>query len=92
MADGLTTYGVINQRTAAWAATQMLRHAEPVIVLGKFGMVKELPRQPPAPLRVGMQADQVRETHGARRIVGGLLLVEALRPVGVVDHDEAATL
>lgn len=44
MADGLTTYGVINQRTAAWAATQMLKHAEPVIVLGKFGMTKEMPR------------------------------------------------
>lgn len=44
MADGLTTYGVINQRTAAWAATEMLKHAEPVIVLGKFGMIKEVPR------------------------------------------------
>ncbi len=44
MADGLTTYGIINQRTAAWAATQMLKHAEPVIVLGKFGMIKEMPR------------------------------------------------
>ena len=44
MPTGLTTYGIINQRTAAWAATQMLKHAEPVIVLGKFGMVKELPR------------------------------------------------
>ncbi len=44
MADGLTTYGVINQRTAAWAATQMLKHAESVIVLGKFGMTKEMPR------------------------------------------------
>ena len=44
MADGLTTYGIINQRTAAWAATQMLKHAEPVIVLGKFGMNKEMPR------------------------------------------------
>ena len=44
MASGLTTYGIINQRTAAWAATQMLKHAEPVIVLGKFGMTKEMPR------------------------------------------------
>ena len=44
MAEGVTTYGVINQRTAAWAATQMLKHAEPVIVLGKFGMQKEMPR------------------------------------------------
>ncbi len=44
MVDGTTTYGVINQRTAAWAATEMLRHAEPVIVLGKFGVVKPLPK------------------------------------------------
>ncbi len=44
MADGLTTYGIINQRTAAWAATQMLKHAEPVLVLSKFGMTKEMPR------------------------------------------------
>lgn len=44
MPDGLTTYGIINQRTAAWAATEMLKHAEPVIVLGKFGMIKEMPR------------------------------------------------
>ena len=44
MADGTTTYGQINQRTAAWAATVMLRHAEPVIVLQKFGQLKEMPR------------------------------------------------
>lgn len=44
MADGTTTYGDINQRTAAWAATEMLRHAEPVIVLQKFGMTKEMPK------------------------------------------------
>ena len=43
MPTGTTTYGVINQRTAAWAATQMLKHAEPVIVLGKFGMIKQVP-------------------------------------------------
>lgn len=44
MADGTTTYGEISQRTAAWAATEMLSHAEPVIVLGKFGMTKPLPK------------------------------------------------
>ena len=44
MATGLTTYGVINQRTAAWAATEMLKHAEPVTVLAKFGMTKEMPK------------------------------------------------
>lgn len=44
MVDGTTTYGVISQRTAAWAATVMLRHAEPVLVLQKFGTPKEMPR------------------------------------------------
>ena len=42
MAD--TTYGVINQRTAAWAATTMLSHAMPTIILGKFGQSKPLPK------------------------------------------------
>lgn len=44
MVDGTTTYGDINQRTAAWAASEMLRHAEPVLVLNKFGALKELPK------------------------------------------------
>lgn len=44
MANGTTTYGVINQRTAAWAAVEMLKHAEPVLVLGKFGQPKPLPK------------------------------------------------
>ena len=44
MADGATTYGVISQRTAAWAATVRLRHAEPVLILQKFGTPKEMPR------------------------------------------------
>lgn len=41
---GTTTYGDISQRTAAWAATEMLRHAEPVLVLNKFGQSKPLPK------------------------------------------------
>lgn len=41
---GITTYGDISQRTAAWAASEMLKHAEPVIVLQKFAMTKELPK------------------------------------------------
>jgi N4-gp56 family major capsid protein len=40
----MTTYGDISQRTAAWAADQMLAHAEPIIVLGKFGQGKPVPR------------------------------------------------
>jgi N4-gp56 family major capsid protein len=39
-----TTYGSISQRTAAWAATEMLSHAEPVMVLHKFGQSKPLPK------------------------------------------------
>ena len=37
-------YGSISQRTAAWAATEMLAHAEPVAVLSKFGQSKPLPK------------------------------------------------
>jgi N4-gp56 family major capsid protein len=39
-----TTYGDISQRTAAWAADQMLRHAEPVNILQKFGQSKPIPK------------------------------------------------
>jgi len=39
-----TTYGDISQRTAAWAAAQMLSHAEPILVLSKFGQSKPLPK------------------------------------------------
>lgn len=38
-----TTYGDISPRTAAYAATQMLRHAEPTLVLARFGQTKPLP-------------------------------------------------
>lgn len=38
-----TTYGSISQRTAAWAAREMLSHAEPVLVLSKFGQSKPIP-------------------------------------------------
>jgi len=44
MSNGVTTYGDINQRTAAWAATEMLAHAEPVLVLQRFGMTKPIPK------------------------------------------------
>jgi N4-gp56 family major capsid protein len=39
-----TTYGDISQRTAAHAAANMLSHAEPVLVLSKFGQTKPIPR------------------------------------------------
>lgn len=41
---GETTYGVISQRTAGYAVADMLDHAEPIIVLGKFGLTKPMPR------------------------------------------------
>ena len=39
-----TTYGDISQRTAVWAEGKMLEHAEPILVLDKFGDVKPLPK------------------------------------------------
>lgn len=42
--QGTTTYGDINQRTAGYAAADMLRHSEPWLVLSKMGMTKPLPK------------------------------------------------
>lgn len=39
-----TEYGDISQRTAAWAAQEMLAHAESVQVLTKFGQTKPVPK------------------------------------------------
>ncbi|WP_062260384.1 N4-gp56 family major capsid protein [Endozoicomonas arenosclerae] len=39
-----TKYGDINQRTAAWAASEALSHAEPVTVLARYGMHKPVPK------------------------------------------------
>ena len=39
-----TTYGALSQRTTAYAAKEMLAHAEPVLVLSKFGMTKPVPK------------------------------------------------
>lgn len=44
MADGTTTYGDIDQRTAGYAAADMLRHAEPFIILSRMGMTKPMPK------------------------------------------------
>lgn len=38
-----TTYGDISQRTANWAAKEMLSHAEPILVLNKFGKTYPVP-------------------------------------------------
>lgn len=39
-----TTYGSISQRTAAWAATEMLSHAMPIEVLTRFALNKPVPK------------------------------------------------
>ena len=39
-----TTYGDINQRTAGYAAADMLRHSEPWLILSKMGMTKPIPK------------------------------------------------
>jgi N4-gp56 family major capsid protein len=39
-----TSYGDISQRTAAYAAADQLSHAEPILVLNKFGQSKPLPK------------------------------------------------
>ncbi len=39
-----TTYGSIGQRTAAWVVAEMLSHAEPVLILSKFGQHKSIPK------------------------------------------------
>lgn len=40
----MNSYGDISQRTAAWAATEMLAHAKPVNILALFGTNKPIPR------------------------------------------------
>ena len=45
-----TTYGTISQRTAAWAATEMLSHAEPILVLStSANTISEIAYQPAYP-------------------------------------------
>jgi N4-gp56 family major capsid protein len=44
MADGTTQYGDINQRTAAYAVADMLRHSEPWLILSKMGMTRPVPK------------------------------------------------
>lgn len=69
MAD--TTYGSISQRTAAWAATEMLAHAEPVIVLNKFAQTKPLPKN---------KADNIKFRRPIPFAVSTTPLVEGVTP------------
>ena len=44
MATGTTKYGDISPRTQVYAVAQLLKHAEPIIVLNKFGQSKGIPQ------------------------------------------------
>lgn len=39
-----TTYGGLSQRTVAYAAANHLKHAAPIVVLGRYGMTKPIPK------------------------------------------------
>lgn len=77
MVTGTTKYGDINQRTAAWAATEMLAHAEPVLILSKMGLTKPMPKNKAEavkfrrPIPFGVVTDPVVEgvTPTAQKVV-----------------------
>lgn len=71
MATGTTTYGDISQRTATWAAQEMLEHARPIIVLGNFGSVKPIPKN---------KADNVKFRRPVPFTVSTTPLVEGVTP------------
>ncbi len=64
-------YGDISQRTAAWAATQMLEHARPIIVLADYGQSKPLPRN---------TAEQVKFRRPIPYVVSTTQLTEGVTP------------
>jgi N4-gp56 family major capsid protein len=66
-----TTYGSISQRTAAWAATEMLAHAVPELVLSLFGQSKPLPKN---------KADTVKFRRPIPFTVSTAPLVEGVTP------------
>lgn len=66
-----STYGDINQRTAAWAATEMLEHARPIIVLSDYGQSKPLPKN---------KAEQVKFRRPVPYVVSTTQLTEGVTP------------
>ena len=67
-----STYGDISQRTAAYAAVKMLSHAEPILVLSKFGQNKPVPRN---------KADNVKFRRPVPFPISTTPLVEGITPV-----------
>ncbi len=68
----VTNYAGLSQRTTVWAATEMLSHAEPVIVLSKFGQSKPMPRN---------KADNVKFRRANPFPVSIVPLAEGVTPV-----------
>jgi N4-gp56 family major capsid protein len=66
-----STYGDISQRTAAWAATEMLEHARPIIVLSDYGQSKPLPKN---------KAEQVKFRRPVPYVVSTTQLTEGVTP------------
>ena len=66
-----STYGDISQRTAAWAATEMLEHARPIIVLADYGQSKPMPRN---------KAEQVKFRRPIPYVVSTTQLTEGVTP------------
>lgn len=64
-------YGDINQRTAAWAATEMLEHARPIIVLSDYGQSKPMPKN---------KAEQVKFRRPVPYDISTTQLVEGVTP------------
>ena len=66
-----STYGDISQRTAAWAATEMLTHAQPIVVLADYGQSKPLPKN---------TAEQVKFRRPVPYVVSTTQLTEGVTP------------
>lgn len=66
-----SVYGDISQRTAAWAATEMLEHARPIIVLSDYGQSKPMPKN---------KAEQVKFRRPVPYAVSTTQLTEGVTP------------
>ena len=80
-----SAYGDINQRTAAWAADQMLAHATPIIVLADYGQSKPMPRN---------KAEQVKFRRPVPYTVSTTQLTEGVTPTShkIRYEDVSATM
>ena len=67
----VTTYGSISQRTAAWAAKEMLVHAQPILVLQKFCQTKPLPKN---------KADNIKFRRPVPFTISTVALTEGVTP------------